>query len=220
MKVAMIEDDVELAEILSEFLERYGIEVENYEDPFIALSALHLDNTYDALILDLTLPGMDGLEILKKLREFSDIPIIISSARSDLSDKVIGLELGADDYLPKPYDPKELEARLKAILRRRAKPQTKEQSFTLYPNRREIHFHGKPLQLTPAEFEILSYLIERPNQPISREDLLYNCEHLSENASDKTVDVIISRIRHKLGENPKQPKHIQSVRGVGYKFTP
>jgi two-component system OmpR family response regulator len=216
----MIEDDVELAEILSEYLKKYGIEVENYEDPFIALSALRI-NKYDALILDLTLPGMDGLEILKKIREFSDIPIIISSARSDLSDKVLGLELGADDYLPKPYDPKELEARLKAITRRRVvKEEPKQQKFTIYKNRREISYDGQILHLTPAEFEVLSFLIDHPNQPIDREELLYSCESLSDDASEKTIDVIISRIRQKLGEDPKNPRHIISIRGVGYKFVP
>ena len=219
MKVVMIEDDLELAEILSEYLKKYGIEVKNYDDPFIALSALHIEKDYDALILDLTLPGMDGLEILKKLREFSDIPVIISSARSDLSDKVIGLELGADDYLPKPYDPKELEARLKAITRRRAKP-PKEPEFRIYKNRREIAYKDQVLPLTPAEYEVLSYLIEHPNQPINREELLYACESLSESASEKTIDVIVSRIRHKLGEDPKNPRYIVSVRGVGYKYVP
>ena len=219
MKVVMIEDDAELAEILSEYLKKYGIEVENYEDPFIALSAVRI-NKYDALILDLTLPGMDGLEILKKIREFSDIPIIISSARSDLSDKVLGLELGADDYLPKPYDPKELEARLKAITRRSKQKEESKSDFMIYKNRKEIAYKGQILHLTPAEFEVLSFLIEHPNQPIDREELLYSCESLSENASEKTIDVIISRIRHKLGEDPKKPKHIVSVRGVGYKFVP
>ena len=219
MKVVMIEDDAELAEILSEYLKKYGIEVENYEDPFIALSAVRI-NKYDALILDLTLPGMDGLEILKKIREFSDIPIIISSARSDLSDKVLGLELGADDYLPKPYDPKELEARLKAITRRSKQKEENQSQFMIYKNRKEIAYKGQILHLTPAEFEVLSFLIEHPNQPIDREELLYSCESLSENASEKTIDVIISRIRHKLGEDPKKPKHIVSVRGVGYKFVP
>jgi len=219
MKVVMIEDDAELAEILSEYLKKYGIEVENYEDPFIALSAVRI-NKYDALILDLTLPGMDGLEILKKIREFSDIPIIISSARSDLSDKVLGLELGADDYLPKPYDPKELEARLKAITRRSKQKEESKSDFMIYKNRKEIAYKGQILHLTPAEFEVLSFLIEHPNQPIDREELLYSCESLSENASEKTIDVIISRIRHKLSEDPKKPKHIVSVRGVGYKFVP
>jgi len=218
MKVAMIEDDIELAEILSEYLKKYGIEVTNFDDPYLAISAMRIED-FDALILDLTLPEMDGLDILKKIREFSDIPVIISSARSDLSDKVIGLELGADDYLPKPYDPKELEARLKAITRRRTKP-PKEPDFKIYKNRREIHFKGKPLHLTPAEYEVLGYLIEHPNQPVDREELLYACENLSENASEKTIDVIISRIRQKIGDEPKNPRYIQSVRGVGYKFVP
>ncbi len=217
----MIEDDIELAEILSEYLKKYGIDVENYDDPFIALSALRLNkDKYDALILDLTLPGMDGLEILKKIREFSDIPIIISSARSDLSDKVLGLELGADDYLPKPYDPKELEARLKAITRRRCAKEEPKREFIIYKNRREISYKGRILNLTPAEYEVLSFLIEHPNQPIDREELLYSCESLSDNASEKTIDVIISRIRQKLAEDPKNPHHIVSVRGVGYKFIP
>ncbi len=219
MKVIMIEDDAELAEILSEYLVKYGIEIENYEDPFIALSVLRIKD-FDALILDLTLPGMDGLEILKKVREFSDIPIIISSARSDLSDKVLGLELGADDYLPKPYDPKELEARLKAITRRRERREDKKSEFTIYKNRREIYYKNQPLNLTPAEFEVLSFLIEHPNQPIDREELIYSCESLSDRASEKTIDVIISRIRNKLKEDPKSPKHIISVRGIGYKFVP
>ncbi|MRI59230.1 MAG: DNA-binding response regulator [Epsilonproteobacteria bacterium] len=214
----MIEDDIELAEILSEYLKKYGIDVTNFDDPYVAISAMRIED-FDALILDLTLPEMDGLDILKKIREFSDIPVIISSARSDLSDKVIGLELGADDYLPKPYDPKELEARLKAITRRRTKP-PKEPDFKIYKNRREIHFKSKPLHLTPAEYEVLGYLIEHQNQPVDREELLYACENLSENASEKTIDVIISRIRQKIGDEPKNPRYIQSVRGIGYKFVP
>jgi len=219
MHVAMVEDDAELAQILGEFLEKYGITIENYEDPFIALSALRI-KPYDALILDLTLPGMDGLEILKKLREFSDIPVIISSARGDLSDKVIGLELGADDYLPKPFAPKELEARLKAIMRRTKKEIKPKEDFSHLPNKRTILYKGNPINLTPAEYEVLAYLLSRPNQPVSREELLFNCENLSDEASEKTVDVIVSRIRHKIDEDPKAPRHILSVRGVGYKYVP
>ena len=113
----MIEDDLELAEILSEFLEHCGFKVTVEDDPFKALSILKLEK-FDAVILDLTLPGMDGLEVCKAIRERQNIPIIISSARSDVSDKISALELGADDYLPKPYDPRELEARLHSVLRR------------------------------------------------------------------------------------------------------
>ena len=113
----MVEDDTELAEVLTEYLAKFNIEVINYEDPFIALSAIGLKE-YDLVILDLTLPGLDGLEVCKELVKKYDIPIIISSARSDITDKVTALEIGADDYLPKPYDPRELEVRIKTILRR------------------------------------------------------------------------------------------------------
>ena len=113
----MIEDDLELAEILTQYLKQFNIEVTNYEEPYLALSSLKL-NKYDLIILDLTLPGMDGLDVCKILVKDFDIPIIISSARSDITDKVTALQLGADDYLPKPYDPRELEVRIKTILRR------------------------------------------------------------------------------------------------------
>jgi len=216
MKIAMIEDDIELAEILAEFLKKHNIDVTNFDDPYIALSAIRSKN-FDALILDLTLPDIDGLEILKKIREFSDIPIIISSARSDVTDKVIGLELGADDYLPKPYNPRELEARLKAILRRKTKTQKK--SFvSLNEEAREIRYKDKILDLTPAEYEILYYFIKHPNKVISREELIYNIDSLNPTSNEKSIDVIIGRIRQKIEEDRKNPKHIISIRGIGYKF--
>lgn len=214
----MIEDDIELAEILTEFLQKYSIDIVNFDDPYIAISTIKNED-FDALILDLTLPDIDGLEILKKIRKFSDIPIIISSARSDLSDKVTGLELGADDYLPKPYNPRELEARLKAIVRRK-KPSSHQKSsdFLLNIDAREIRYKDEVLNLTAAEFEILSYLIENKNRVITRGELLRNIDSLNPNSNEKTIDVIISRIRQKIKEDKKHPKHIISIRGAGYKF--
>jgi two-component system OmpR family response regulator len=212
----MIEDDIELAEILAEFLKKHNIEVTNFDDPYIALSAIK-NKDFDALILDLTLPDIEGLEILKKIREFSDIPIIISSARSDVTDKVIGLELGADDYLPKPYNPRELEARLKAIIRRKIS-KIKKSIIVLDEEAREIRYKDKILDLTPAEYEILSYFIKHPNKAISREELIYNIDSLNPSSNEKSIDVIIGRIRQKIEEDRKNPKHIISVRGVGYKF--
>ena len=151
----MIEDDVELADILCTFLKRYNINVTNYDDPYLGISALSLSK-YDLLILDLSLPGLDGLEICKEVRAKSNIPIIISSARSDLEDKIIGLELGADDYLPKPYEPKELYARIMSVLRRYKKSlQSTDESETSELNLKEeshtIFFRNAPLTLTPAE---------------------------------------------------------------------
>ncbi len=214
MRVAMIEDDIELAEILAEYLGSHNIDIVNFDDPYLALAKLRVES-FDALILDLTLPQIDGLEILKDLRKFSDIPVIISSARSDIADKVLGLELGADDYLPKPYNPRELEARLKAITRRRGK--TAQSDIKIDRQKGVVYFKNRVLDLTPAEFEILSYLYENSPRAVSREELIRNIDSLNENSTPKSVDVIIGRIREKLRER-ENPKHLLSVRGVGYRL--
>lgn len=216
----MIEDDTEFAEILSEYLAQYDIKVTNYEDPYLGLSAgiRH----YDLLILDLTLPGIDGLEVCKEVVEKYDIPIIISSARSDVSDKVIGLQIGADDYLPKPYDPKEMYARIQSLIRRYKKASTSDDQksnsdFRLDDKRHQILLKDEPLSLTPAEFEILEYMLKQHGYSISREQLVYNCNSLKDKGS-KSLDVIIGRLRHKIGDSSKEPKYIQSIRGIGYKL--
>ncbi|WP_033916383.1 response regulator transcription factor [Campylobacter sputorum] len=220
INVLMIEDDTEFAQILSEYLAKFNIQITNYDDPYLGLSA-GVKN-YDLLILDLTLPGMDGLEVCKEIREKYDIPIIISSARSDLSDKVVGLQIGADDYLPKPYDPKEMHARIMSLIRRYKKSaelteQESDSVFKVDELRHEILFHHKPLILTPAEFEILAYLIKQHSFSVSREQLVYNCKSLKDKDS-KSLDVIIGRLRNKIGDSSKSPKHIFSVRGIGYKL--
>ncbi|MDY0265324.1 MAG: response regulator transcription factor [Sulfurospirillum cavolei] len=218
----MIEDDVELADILCTFLKRYNINVTNYDDPYLGISALSLSK-YDLLILDLSLPGLDGLEICKEVRAKSNIPIIISSARSDLEDKIIGLELGADDYLPKPYEPKELYARIMSVLRRYKKSlQSTDESETselhLKEESRTIFFRNAPLTLTPAEYDVLAYLIKKNNCVVSRAELLGSTPSLNEENESRSLDVLISRIRTKLCESSKEPKLIHSVRGIGYRL--
>ena len=219
----MIEDDTELALIFGDFLKRYNITVDSYDDPFLGISALNLKK-YDLLILDLSLPGMDGLEICKEIRlKNNDIPIIISSARSDLEDKIIGLELGADDYLPKPYEPKELYARIMSVLRRYKKsylsshdePSTK---LLLKEESHLIFLHQEPLNLTPAEYEVLSYLIKKNHCVVSRAELLNSASSLDEENESRSLDVLISRIRTKLGESSKEPKLLHSIRGIGYRL--
>lgn len=218
----MIEDDTELALILCDFLKRYNLVVDTYEDPYLGMSALSLKK-YDLLILDLSLPGMDGLDICKEIRAKSDIPIIISSARSDLEDKIIGLELGADDYLPKPYEPKELYARIMSVLRRYKKSHlVAEEAFTcklvLKEDARLILFEHEPLTLTPAEYEVLSHLIRKNHCVVSRAELLNNALSLDEENESRSLDVLISRIRTKLGESSKEPKLLHSIRGIGYRL--
>lgn len=222
MNVLMIEDDAEFAQLLSEYLVQYNIKVTNYEDPYLGLSAGG-SQEYDCLILDLTLPGLDGLEVCKEMREKYDIPIIISSARGDLSDKIVGLQIGADDYLPKPYDPKEMYARIMSLVRRSKKikedKQTKltDSGFAVDERRHEISYNGEVLTLTPAEYEILEYLLSQHGFSVSREQLVYHCKSLKDKDS-KSLDVIIGRLRSKIGESSKAPKHIFSIRGIGYKL--
>ncbi len=219
----MIEDDPELAEIITRYLNKFDIEVHNIEEPYLGLSELEV-NPYDLLILDLTLPGIDGLELIPKIRKFSDIPIIISSARDDIIDKIMGLERGADDYMPKPYDPRELEARIKTILRRKEKqspPIEKEKTpspFKINKEGLQITYQGVPLTLTPAEFDILEKLITHPGAAISRESFIYESSHIDDDSSPKNIDVMISRIRNKLAKIDPETAKIKSVRGVGYQL--
>ncbi|MDX1808321.1 MAG: response regulator transcription factor [Sulfurospirillaceae bacterium] len=225
MKILMIEDDLELAEILSEYLEQFDIHTTTAEDPYIGLS--YLDNQkFDLVILDLTLPGLDGLLVCKEIRKKHSIPIIISSARHDLTDKVTALENGADDYIPKPYDPLELRARIMSLLRRHnqdfaiTKESKKEEpDLVLDEDKMIIKHMGKELNLTVGEYEILAYLIKKTGGVVSREELIYNVDSIGEDTTNKSIDVIIGRIRNKLNENPKEPKYIHSIRGIGYKLT-
>jgi len=219
----MIEDNTELAEVLTQYLLPFNIQVTNFEDPFIGLSSIGLKK-YDLVILDLTLPGLDGLEVCQEILKKHDIPIIISSARSDITDKVTALQLGADDYLPKPYDPRELEIRIKTILRRFSKTtqptQTIKPKIFIYDeDKKVITKNNIPLKLTPAEFEILALFIQREGFVISREDIFDEVSYLHcdmENSS--SLSVIINRLRNKIEENNKDVKHLQTIRGMGYKF--
>ena len=221
IKILIIEDDPELALILTNYLTKYDMEVIGAEDPYVGLSLL-TQHDFDLIILDLTLPGMDGLEVIPKIREISNIPIIISSARDDITDKVIGMERGADDYMPKPYDPRELVSRIKTILRRThsvEEPKKKEELFVADYKARTITFKGKLLELTAAEYDILFMLIQHKNGSVSREQLLYESEHIDDDSSVKNIDVIISRIRQKIAKIDPDHVYIKPIRGVGYLLT-
>jgi len=225
IKLLMIEDDLELAEILAEYLEQFDIKTTISEEPYIGLSYLDNDK-FDLIILDLTLPGLDGLEVCKEIRKRHTTPIIISSARHDLTDKITALENGADDYLPKPYDPLELRARIMSLLRRdhqdfktNKKTIKKIKDLVLDEEKMSIKFLGDELNLTVAEYEILAYLIKKEGGVVSREELIYNINAINEDTTNKSIDVMIGRIRNKLGENSKNPKYIHPIRGIGYKLT-
>ena len=220
----MIEDDLELADIITRYLSSFNIEVTNIDSPFLGLSTLRTNKDFELLILDLTLPEMDGLELIPEIRKISSIPIIISSARDDILDKVMGLERGADDYLPKPYNPRELEARIKVILKRLASLKTDTTSddanklFVLKVDDMQIFFKQQLLGLTLAEFDILKLLIQKNNGVVAREDFIYNSDHIEDDSSLKNIDVMISRIRHKITDIDSSQTYIKSVRGIGYQL--
>ncbi len=223
LEILMIEDDVELAEVLSDYLRQHDIHVTNYDEPYTGMSALATKH-FDLLLLDLTLPNLDGLEVCKKVAKQKNIPIIISSARSDVNDKVKALDSGADDYIPKPYDPKELVARIQSLLRRYSQKMAEEKIadksviFSIDKDTREVFFKDKKLDLTRAEYEILTLLISKKGHVFSREAIAIESESINPESSNKSIDVIIGRLRSKIEENPKNPQYIISVRGVGYKL--
>ena len=218
INILMIEDDPEFSEFLGEYLQKYNIKITNYEDPYLGLSAGV--SKYDLLILDLTLPGMDGLDVCKEISQSYDIPIIISSARSDVTDKIMGLQIGADYYLPKPYDPQEMYAVIQSLLRR-SKKMNKEEftgDFAYDSSTCTILFQDKELNLTQAEYEVLLCLLKNKNGIVSREQIVQSCESLSDSYS-KSLDVIIGRLRSKIEKESKNPKYLHSVRGMGYKLS-
>ncbi len=220
MKIMLIEDDLEMQELLQDYLKNYDFEVDSFANPLDALKILQNETKYSVVVLDLMLPNMDGFDVCKKIRESSDIPIIISSARGNLGDKVVAFDYGADDYLAKPYEPKELIIRINAILRRMThKPISKKVGeFEINEEKMQISQDSYPLELTKIEYEIFLLLLNNPDKVFSRESISKYLGHDYTNIKDRTIDMHISNIRTKILDDPKTPKYIKSIWGVGYKF--
>ncbi|MCD4756767.1 MAG: response regulator transcription factor [Arcobacteraceae bacterium] len=221
INILMIEDDDEIANFLGNFLSQYNISITNYESPILGLSALNIKK-YDLVILDLSLPEIDGTEVCKLIRKKSQIPIIISSARSDIEDKSKCYAFGADDYIPKPYDPQELVLRINSILKRvNGQDETHIQIkkvFQYDDDKMEITKNYEVIHFTNAEYFILRYFIKKSGFSVTREELLTNVDSIKYESSLKSIDVLIGRIRTKIEENPKKPQYIISLRGIGYKL--
>lgn len=220
--ILIIEDDIELADLLSNYLLNSDYSVDILHDPLKVLSRLE-EKTYKIILLDLSLPKMDGLTLCELIRKQYTIPIIIMSARDNVSDKVLGLEKGADDYLPKPFDTRELIARIKVQLRRvdstiSSHDTFEDNDFKCDKTTMKIHFKGEPLDLTVAEFGILKLFLQNRGIVFSREQILDTVDGMNWSSGDRSIDVIISRIRIKLNDNPKKPKYFESIRGIGYRM--
>ena len=219
MRLLLIDDDTELCSLLAEFLKGEGFAVECVNEGRRGLErALH--GGFQLAILDVMLPGMDGFEILRRLRRESRVPVLMLPARADDVDRIVGLELGADDYLPKPFNPRELVARVRAILRRyeprsSAAARVDVNGVVLDPATRKVTVDGQPVDLTTFEFDILEILMRAAGRVLSRDDLMENLYNRQATAYDRSIDMHISHIRRKL-ETKRQ--FIKTIRSVGYQF--
>jgi two-component system OmpR family response regulator len=220
-RILMVEDDLEIIQLLETYLERYGLETMSITLPSVALAKLKVEK-YDLVLLDLGLPEMDGLELCKQIKAaYPNLPVVISTARADVSDKVVAFDVGADDYIAKPYEPRELVARIQSILKRYSTFNTTgkaKELFFLDKVKMQISQLGEVLDLTLAEYEIFSLLLEKKHQVVSREYILNSISSISWDSNDRSIDVIVSRIRSKIGDDPKNSRYIKAVRGVGYRY--
>ena len=226
-QVLVVDDEPMVREVVARYLEIDGITVHEAADG--AAAQLWLDNnTADLVVLDVMLPEVDGLSILRRLRAGSDVPVILLTARADEVDRIVGLELGADDYVVKPFSPRELAVRVRTVLRRtgasRARPAMARCEFeglTIDLGAREVFVLDARVALTPKEFELLALLAQSPRQVFSRAQLLDQVWASSPEYQDPaTVTVHVGRLRQKMEANPEQPRWIQTVRSVGYRFEP
>ncbi len=223
--ILMIEDDKGLGDMVAEYLSSSGFQVEVKPSGVEGLSALER-KPFAALILDVMLPDIDGFEVCRRVRADSDIPILMLTARGEDTDRIVGLELGADDYLPKPFNPRELLARLKAILRRRVSaPHMRGDGAVLRFGRleidldaRRVQLDGEPRSLTGYQFDLLVALADNAGRVLSREQLMNRVKGEQLEAFDRSIDVHVSRIRAAIEDDPGHPRRVLTVRGAGYVF--
>jgi len=223
--VLIVDDDVELCELVSEYLGGEGFEVEAEHDSNEGLKRA-LSGEHVLVVLDIMLPGMNGLDVLRNLRKQSRIPVLILTARGDDVDRIVGLEIGADDYLPKPFNPRELMARVRAILRRAhgdsqaaAGEKVMVGDVELDPASRVVRRSGDPVELTSVEFALLEALMRAAGQVVTRETLAQNVLGRRFMPYDRSIDVHVSKLRRKLGDQSLDAERIKTIRGVGYVFT-
>ena len=221
-RILLIEDDARLAEMVRDYLGRAGFRVTRAENGGVGL-AMHAREVFDAIVLDLMLPDMDGLDVCRRIRARAATPILMLTARGDAMDRVVGLEMGADDYLPKPFEPRELLARLKAILRRGRAGGSGDDvlrfgRLEIDRAAREVRLDGEARALTSHQFGLLLALAEHAGRVMSRDALMDLLQAAPLEAFDRSIDVHISRIRAAIEDDPKKPRRVITVRGSGYVF--
>ena len=226
IRVLVIDDDRKLCRLIADYLEPMGYAVSMVHNGPEGVQVA-LGEVWQAVLLDVMLPGMDGFEVLRQIRLRSDVPVLMLTARGDEADRIVGLEIGADDYLPKTFSTRELLARLRAVTRRTCRPAfpggEAPQEFIagplkVYPDARQAVLNDAPLTLTPVEFDLLACLARTPGRIRTREQLLEEIRDRDYEVFDRSIDVHISALRKKLGDDPKEPRFIQTVRSAGYKL--
>lgn len=222
IKVLLIDDDRKHSELLKAYLKQFGITLECAGDADEGLLKLARSEP-DLLLLDVMLPGRDGFEICREVRKTSNIPIIMLTARGDVYDRISGLEIGADDYVAKPFEPRELVARIQTILRRRDTPGTDQQllkfeGLEIDKGARKVTVDGAGVELTSMEFELLVVLAQRAGKKVSRDEILNQLRGIDAAILTRAVDIMVSRLRNKLGDSVKPPRFIETIWGMGYSF--
>ena len=218
-KALLIDDDQKLGDLLKNYLKSYDIDLSAINDPRNAIDTInHLDP--DLLILDVMMPHINGFELCKMIREESDTPIIILSARGESDDKVKGIDLGADDYLSKPFEARELVARIHSLLRRTQKDLAvrSDPIFEVDQQRLEVSLNGNVLDLTTKEFELMDLFIKIPGVIFTRDEIIKEIKGIDAHLFSRSIDILISRLRHKIEDDPKEPKLIKTIWGKGYMF--
>jgi DNA-binding response OmpR family regulator len=220
-RILIVEDDARIADVIAKNLEAVGFECHQSPDGGRALA--DFARLKPALVvLDLGLPGLDGLEFMRRIRRESDVPILIVTARTSESDKLLGLEIGADDYVTKPFSMAELVARVRALLRRSSGAVTERvlelEGLRIDPGRRTVERDGQPVPLTTLEFDLLYFLASRPGRVFSREALMDHVWGSDRVVDDRSIDSLVSRVRRKLEVDPSKPRYLQTVWGAGYRF--
>lgn len=220
-KILVIDDDEKMNNLLRDYLSGFDYEVISALDPVTGLELLKSEKP-DLIILDVMLPTMNGFEACKEIRKENSIPIIMLTARGDVTDRIVGLEIGADDYLPKPFEPRELVARIQSIFRRIVSSKTgneiKFDNLILDIDKHLVCLEGKYIELTTMEFEILELFVKNQGKVLSRDRLMEMLKGTDWESYDRSVDVLISRLRQKLNDDPRHPKFIKTMWGSGYKF--
>lgn len=222
IRILIIDDDAELSDLLSEFFESQNALVATAERPSAGLKKLREFHP-DVIVLDVMLPEMDGFETARKIRETSSVPIIMLTARGEVNDRITGLETGADDYLSKPFDVRELWTRIQVVLRRTMKDFGTDGTYEfdgleVDTNTQSARLDGKPLELTTAEFEMLRLFAENPQKPLDRDFMMEQTRGIPWESFNRSVDVVVSRLRQKLGDDPRHPRFLKTIWGTGYMF--